>query len=364
VLIVAYSGRMLAQAARRDGFLPVVIDVCGDEDTYGYAQAVYRVKSLAKCHIMPVVKLILARYPVYAAVYGSGLELYLESLYALADSLILFGNKPSIGDMFGDKAQCFAELSALNIPFPKVSFGDVSPDTDWLFKPMRGHGGLGIVKADKRNMALQIEGYWQKYQTGNPHSVLFTANGAGFRIVGFNRQWAIKLDEQNEFIFSGVINNPDITEKHKKIVESWVAKLVIKYGLRGLNSLDFIQDEAECYFLEINTRPSASMQLYQADLFNQHVNACNGDLTGYRPIQDKIVAYQVIYAFEKLRVPDNLAWSDYAMDIPVPGTIINTGQPICSIIAHGKNHQTVLNQLERSQQAIMQQLNRFKSYGI
>lgn len=355
---------MLAQAARRDGFLPIVIDVCGDEDTYGYAQAVYRVKSLAKCHLIPAVELIMARYPVYAAAYGSGFERYPESLYALADSLVLLGNKPSINDKFGDKKQFFAELNTLDIPFPKVNFGDAVPDANWLFKPMRGHGGLGIVKAGKHNKALQIEGYWQQYQAGIPHSVLFIANGASYWIVGFNRQWALKLDDQNEFIFSGVINNTDITARQKKMVETWVAKLVIKYGLQGLNSLDFIQDETECYFLEVNTRPPASMQLYQADLFNQHVNACHGDLTGYLPVQDKIAAYQIIYAFEKLYIPDNFAWLEGAMDIPTAGSIINTGQPICSIIAHGKNQQTVLIQLERSEQAIMQQLNRFKSYGI
>lgn len=298
VLVVAYSGRMLAQAASQNGFLPIVIDVCSDEDTHGYSQAVYRVKSLATCYLIPAVKLVMTRYPVYAVVYGSGLERYPDSLYWLADSLVLLGNKPSVNDKVSHKKQCFAELNTLEIPFPAVSFGNDAPDANWLFKPMRGHGGLGIVKADKRNKVKQVAGYWQKYQAGVPHSVLFVANGASYRIVGFNQQWVIKLDDQNEFIFSGVINKTHISAQQKKMLETWVGKLVIKYALQGLNSLDFIQDKTECYFLEINTRPPASMQLYETEIFSQHVNACYGELTGYLPAKDKVAAYQIIYAPE------------------------------------------------------------------
>ncbi len=116
--------------------------------------------------------------------------------------------------------------------------------------------------------------YWQKFQAGTQHSVLFLADGQQVQVVGFNTQWSVSLSETQEFVFSGVINSTDLPDKHKAVITGWLKQMVPVFALRGLNSLDFIHADDCSYVLEINPRPSASMQLYEGDLLIRHIQAC------------------------------------------------------------------------------------------
>ena len=60
------------------------------------------------------------------------------------------------------------------------------------------------------------------------------------------------------------------------MITGWLKQLVPVFALKGLNSLDFIHADDCSYVLEINPRPSASMQLYDEDLLNRHIQACEG----------------------------------------------------------------------------------------
>ncbi len=355
---------MLAQAARIAGYQPLVVDVCGDLDTCRYAKDNLRALSLDEDHLIPAIRNFIERYPVSCVVYGSGFEHHPNSLKAIANILPVLGNGVDVSQMFKNRYIFFAKLKALEIVFPNVAFCPPMRDADWLFKPILSHGGMGITRFNDAHQAADRAGYWQVYQKGMPHSVLFVANGSQYQIIGFNRQWMIALDSQNEFIFSGVINTTDLTTQQKQSIARWVGKLVVEFSLKGLNSLDFIQDGENSYFLEINSRPPASMQLYDADLFKRHLLACAGELTCLQEVEPDITAYQIVYATETIAIPPNFNWPEGVMDLPVSGSLINTGQPICSIIAHGKAQLAVLEQIQQIQKATMQQLNRFKSYGI
>ena len=96
------------------------------------------------------------------------------------------------------------------------------------------------------------------------------------------RNGLISLSETQEFIFSGIINSCDLLSEQKERITDWLKKLVPVFALKGLNSLDFIQAGDKSLVLEINPRPSASMQLYDADLFNRHIKASQGELIDYR----------------------------------------------------------------------------------
>jgi len=128
--------------------------------------------------------------------------------------------------------------------------------------------------------------------------------------------------------------------------------------------LDFIHADGFNYVLEINPRPPASMQLYDADLLCRHIQACNGKLTPNLPIQTRISAYQVIYAEHDLNIPKQFCWPEGVVDIPKAGALIRKGQPICSIIAHEKNPQLVFEQLAIRQQQLIENLTGIKPHGI
>ena len=359
ILIVARSARMPAQAARAAGLKPLLIDLYADLDTQGYAQDFKQLPSLAAEHLMPAVDYFIERYAVTALIYGSGFESYPESLRYLAGRLRVLGNTPDTFIRLHDKPAFFAGLDQLNIPYPAVCFQPPDDEGHWLVKPMQAQGGVGI-KRYHPNDGAEPAVYWQQYQPGAQHSVLFLADGQQAQVIGFNTQWTIDLGADRKFLFSGIINHCDLPAAQQQRVIGWLKKLVPLFSLKGLNSLDFIQSGDKVFALEINPRPSASMQLYDAELLMRHIKASMGELTDY-PDSYGYTGYQIVYAEQDIIIPDGFAWPDGCMDLPGDGVMCRKGQPICSIIAHQKRAPSVMDAL------LTQQLNllkRFPPHGI
>jgi methenyltetrahydromethanopterin cyclohydrolase len=359
LLIVASSGRMLAQAAKNAGLKPLVIDLFAYLDTQCHAEAFKRIPSLAEKHLAPALDYFFERYPVAHTVYGSGFEYYPESLCYLGSRLLVLGNSPDTFVKLHNKPVFFSSLDKLNIPYPEVCFDAPDSLDHWLVKPTQGQGGLGIKRYHPEDFARSAV-YWQKYQAGTQHSVLFLADGHNVQVIGFNTQWVVPLSENQEFVFSGMINSCALLNGQQELITVWLKRLVPVFALKGLNSLDFIQADDKSLVLEINPRPSASMQLYDADLLSRHIKACLGELADYCS-HDGYKGYQIIYAERDVIIPMAFEWPDGCMDLPENGSLCLAGQPICSIIAHHKQAQSVMNDL------LIKQLNLIKGlypYGI
>jgi len=354
ILIVASSGRMLAQAAKKAGLKPLVIDLFADLDTQCYAEAFKKLPSLAEKHLTPAVDYFIEYYAVAHVIYGSGFEYYPESLRYLGRRLLVLGNQPDTFVKLHDKPVFFSTLDKLNIPYPEVCFYAPDCADNWLVKPMQGQGGVGIKRYHPKDSA-ESEVYWQKYQAGIQHSVLFLADGQELQVIGFNTQWTALLSENREFIFSGIIKSCDLLNEQKELITDWLEKIVPVFALKGLNSLDFIQAGDESFILEINPRPSASMQLYDADLLKRHIKASQGELTDH-PFHAGYTGYQIVYAEQDVLIPEAFAWPEGCMDLPESGVMCRAGQPICSIIAHQNGAQSVMNEL------LIKQLNLNKRF--
>jgi len=363
---------MLAQAAKTAGLKPLLIDLFADLDTQGYVEDFRQVASLAEQDLAPAVDYFIERYGVTRVVYGSGFEHHPESLYYLNSRLLILGNHPDVFARQLDKPAFFSVLDELNIPYPEVAFNAPEYVGDWLVKPMQGQGGTGIKHyhaGDETKGAV----YWQRFQPGASCSVLFLADGQQVQVVGFNSQWLIRLSEAQEFVFSGVANNADLPDQRKAQVAGWLKQMVPVFGLKGLNSLDFIVTDVDCYVLEINPRPSASMQLYDEDLLVRHIQACEGTLgatsAALKPETERLKlpplsGYQIVYAEQDTTIPSQFEWPPWCMDVPKAGDRCRAGQPICSIIAHQNNSQSVAEQLRAKQQLIISKLKGFDRHGI
>ena len=360
ILIIANSGRMLAQAAFHANFKPLVIDLFADLDTQEYAEDFIKVPNLSVGDIALATELFATKYAVKQVIYGSGFEKYPESLAYVAEHLTVLGNSVDSFVASQDKQRFFAILKQLDIPYPAVCFTK-PPLTKqgWLIKPLHGQGGVGIKHYSNTEVDEPV--YWQKLITGTSHSVLFLANGVNAQIVGFNTQWVDETNNTECFIFSGVINQADLLVAHQELIAQWLQKLVPIFTLKGLNSLDFIQtQDQQLFVLEINPRPSASMQLYSADLLQQHINSCHGELDLITP-QVHYTAYQIVYAPDDMTIPEHFNWPEACMDLPNYGVTCRKGQPICSIIAHHEQAQLLKAALMIKQHNLLKGLN---SYGI
>ncbi|MDO8846318.1 ATP-grasp domain-containing protein [Methylicorpusculum sp.] len=357
VLIVANSGRMLAQAARDAGFIPLVIDLYADEDTRALSARVFKVPGFSQLYLLPVLNLIKQEYAVDHACFGSGLEAYPESLSALSNAFNLNGNAPSVVQKVQDKAVFFSLLKRLEIAFPETVFSAPDDDEDWLVKPMQGHGGLGIKHYIKQD-GLDDNVYWQRYQEGVPGSVLFLTNGSQSHIIGFNTQWCRRADDRQVFLFSGVINHSPLTEFQQQTVAEWLGLLVSELGLTGLNSLDFIVQGDSVLVVEINPRPSASMQLYDmGGLMAAHMDSLAGLIHRRSYRLDGFCAYLVVFAGRDLVIPDAICWPDQAVDLPGPGLHIKQGLPLCSLIVRNSTIEGLLQTLNATRKKIFQIFN-------
>ena len=350
IVIIANSGRMIAQMAKKAGYNVIVIDCFSDADTQALTVECIKVDSLALEHIKPAVSILQSRFELLFAIIGSGFECYLPSLNYLHQKLKVLGNKPSVFSSVQNKRHFFSTLEQLKISFPETSFQRPELKDGWLVKPMEGEGGKGVKKFT--GLMKKNEGYyWQRFINGVPLSVLFIANSTNFKVCGFHKQQVISINN-SEFIFSEVISYPDISDEIKRQLNSWIFSLVKAFGLVGLNSVDFMLENNQCYVLEVNPRASASMQLYGSELIDGHINSCLDKLLDIKINLEEFSAYQIIFAETNLIITKNIQWPKWIADIPQEGLLINTGMPICSIIARGKSEQQVLDKLLLRQQLV------------
>lgn len=347
LLVIAKSARMLVQMCVDSGYDVVAIDCFADSDTRQMAKKTYQVASLAWNDVSAAVAAVREMYGLTEVIYGSGLETYPETLSCLEKDWRIIGNSAATFQRVQDKRDFFAKLDALSIPHPPVAFTKPDDSFDWLLKPWRGEGGLGIGRDNGGDFA---EGYyWQRYIEGRSMSVLFAASRDGVELIGFNEQWTVESTSGQSFLFAGIASHAKLTLSIQAEIADYVAKLADAYPLRGLNCVDFILQGSAIYILEVNARISASAQLYGKSLLLKHLQACQNRLDDSVELSTVPSAYQIVYADKKVMIPARLEWPAWAVDRPNPGAIVATGEPICSIIASGKNSGQVLDNLHRQQ---------------
>src|SRR4029453_13845859 len=152
VLIAAASGRALAASARRGGYVPLVADFFGDQDTVAMAYAHIRLpdglaRGMRRAGVFaPLERLATMREPA-GVVCGTGFEDRPEVLGAIARRWRLFGNTPEIVARTKDPFS-FAKLCPdCDIPHPDLSPARPADPTGWLVKRKGGAGGRHIRAA-------------------------------------------------------------------------------------------------------------------------------------------------------------------------------------------------------------------------
>ncbi len=342
VLIIASSGRMLAQAAKQAGYASLVIDLYADQDTEALAEKVCRVDDLSLARVRITVESLAKVYAIKCVVYGSGLEFSPETLSWLAVNLQLKGNESVVLQQFSNKEHFFRQLKVLQICYPEVCFSKPRESSGWLLKSMQSAGGVGVRRADSDAGANE---YYQRFCVGEVGSVLFCANGKQAQVIGFHRQWAAG---RHDFTFAGIMRAPILPKRKQQQVQEWLERLVAHYQLQGLGSLDFIWDGRQCYFLELNARPPASMSLYpELDLFTAHLT---GQVTILQP--DTLVrGLQIVFARKRCHIKQ-IQWPQWSYDRPKIQTEIMKGEPVCSIMAQGMTVQQLEESLLEKQQFI------------
>jgi predicted ATP-grasp superfamily ATP-dependent carboligase len=341
VLIVAASARALAASARRGGFVPMVADFFGDQDTIAAAAAHVRLcdgleRGMCLDNILPALESLAARQEPAGIVYGTGFEDRPELISSIRRRWKLLGNPPEVVARVKDPLGLSKLCCGNGIAHPDISLSPPSGPNNWLRKRKGGAGGQHIRAAVNDGDARDGTFYYQRRVDGTPTSALFLADENRALVLGFSAQWASPTPEQ-PFRYGGAVQPASLAHAAIEAMTETVQKLAAGLSLVGLNSADFLVDErGGIQFLEINPRPGATLDIFEPvddSLFAMHIAACGGILPAKAPCFERTRASAVVYAERDIAAFPTLDWPHWAADRPGIGSRIARGGPLCTVFA-------------------------------
>lgn len=364
--VAALSARMMAEAAARDGFDVLALDLFGDADTRRAALDWLPLGEPGGLRIHPgralaALQALAQRGDVIGWVPGSGFD-GLPALWAQGAALLpLLGTEAGAVRRLRDPRLFFAELDRAGIAHPEVRFDTPPTLAGWLLKDPHACGGWHIRRATARRAAAQGQRYFQRQVAGTPMSATFIANGRDARVLGFNRLIVFRRGIR-PFGFCGAIGPVPLPAVLTDTIAGIVRQLSATFTLKGLCSLDFIDDANHASVLEVNPRPPASIGLYAGQpLMRAHANAClHGTLPQRPDTASDVRGLQIVFAPRAVELTEADArriaqWPD-AHDLPRAGTRIAAHDPLCSVSAHGSSAAQVAAGLAASCQSLISTL--------
>jgi predicted ATP-grasp superfamily ATP-dependent carboligase len=353
------TGRALAASAARAGLRVVVLDLFDDRDTRAAATHCRSVRAPRRLRFDGRVLLGAARALAPAGrcaglVYGAGFEGRGELLGQLAAGRRLYGNDPSVLAAVRDPVRFFPLLDRLSIRHPPVRHDPPRNPSGWLVKHAGGAGGAQVRFAAGGRPGTGT--YFQRLEPGRTLSALFLADGRGARIIGVNEQWTAPARAGRPFLYGGAVGGITLPARTATRLRASLDALVAATGLVGLNGLDFLLQGEECLVLEVNPRPTATLDLYDEDyprgLFEWHLRACAGELPRRAARADAARAHAVVYASGCRRIGAGVVFPSWCRDIPHPGSRFMAGDPICTVHAAGSDASAAVARLRRRQALI------------
>lgn len=365
-LVIAISGRAIAQGLKANNLEAVVVDGFNDLDTCSavvHSKKVERLTfGLNPSQVKQAVSQMQEQFTFDGVLYDAAIEVNPNLLDDLAINPIIGNNTQTlrtckVPDTF------FSILDDSKIPYPDISLhGNFTDNDEWLVKNAYGTGGIGVQNYDGI-LSLQENIYYQKKLYGISFSLLFLANGKDIKPLGFNEIWSERLSDTLPYVYSGAINTLNITQDQQDKVKNYAKLLAQKLKLVGLNSLDCILFEDIIYVLEINARIPATYELYETkngELLKEHMHACiNKQLTNTK-LDVHLRAHMIVYAPHELQIPGELSWPLWTADRPHVGETILQHEPICNVFAGGKNSAQVRKILETRKITIINKITQLK----
>ncbi len=341
VLIAAFSGRALAQSARRAGYRPIVVDAFGDQDTCT-AAAVSSVVSdaiqsgfKARALIDAIDRALEhALSPPVGVVFGSGFEDKPRLIEAVARRFTLLGSSADTVRRSKDPAAFFSLLDELLIAHPETR---IDPPTDvagWLSKRAGGSGGRHI-RAAKPTPQSSHRRYFQRYMAGQRVSVSALVGPENIT-MGLTRQWS-QPTPALPFRYGGAVRLAAEDLPQADEITSQVERLARTLDIRGLASFDFIIADGRPFLLEVNARPGATHDIFDCaagSLFYGHVNCARGG-GAVHPLgtTSDIRAAAILHADRAPITLGKIDWPDWAADRGQPGSHIPLGTPLATVFA-------------------------------
>ena len=345
VICAGASARSLAFSCLRAGLRPVTCDLFLDTDLAERCPGIRIADGSWPAGLLDGVE----QLPPLPLIYSGGLENHPELISRMEARHEILGNGAAILEKTLDPftlSDCLAR-TGLRVPEIRSAGEDTPMESDWLSKPIRSGGGLGIESAAK---AETSEGrYLQRFVDGVPASALFVACendpgqhtlllGATEQLIG--ESWL----GAGDFTYCGNLGPLELEEETLRQAILAGETVAREFSLRGLFGLDFILTTDGPVFIELNPRYTGSVEVIEATCgfktIQHHLRACrDGELPSLAPPATRACAKAILFAETSvaLTAPPPPAEEDTATfaDIPSIGETIEAGSPLLTILTRG-----------------------------
>ena len=356
LIIIGASARAAAFSAHRAGYTPYWLDRFGDEDLR------QRFPGRMISGYPKQAPELIDRAPDAPFIYTGALENHPGVLEELCRRRTLLGNPVPVCSGVRDPSGLYEAFRRNRVACPEIrmSGSDAEHRRDWLVKPLRSAGGIGI---EHYNGQLVDERYYlQQYLAGESCSAVF-AGGRGYcRLLGVTRQ-LVGLPEfhAGEFSYCGSIGPLELNESDSVQWRRIGEIIAGEFNLTGLFGVDAIKRQDGIYPVEVNPRYTASVEALERVLDLQavklHCHACEG-----RPIEMESRAPRRFIGKAILFAPEDLVFREFAQegfsiaDVPARGGEIKQGHPVLTVMVTGTDVDSISGELKKAAQRVFKNL--------
>lgn len=364
VTVAGATARAAAHSLARAGYAACAADLFADRDLAAVAPTA-RCPFDAYPHALPD---LVEHLPPGPVVYTGGLENHPAVVAALAARRGLWGNPPAVLNLvrqptFPARAWPYDDEA---VRCPAVRPGEDPPRSGaWLVKPRRGAGGDGIrpfrPAAPPPAPALV---YYQEFVPGAAMSAVFVGGGGEARLLGVTEQLVGEpCLHAGRFRYAGNVGPVELPEATAGALGAFGRALARRGGLVGLFGVDFQYAAGVAYPVEVNPRYPASAEVIEHAtghaVMRDHAAGCTapGGVRAIRPPgPHRVVGKAVYYAPHRITFPAAGPWDGGGpfdpwrlpafADIPAPGSTIEPGWPVLTLLEAGSTPAAVRARLQ------------------
>ncbi len=380
VLVVGIDTVALVTSAKKAGYNVFAADYFGDQDLKKTCieslsittQMVGKSCGFLKTNFSPhtfldLTKKLLAKHEIDAALLASGLEETPLILRKLKKLIPIIGNQPKTIEKVRNKPNFFQELKRIGINHPKTVLAenleeakravkDIGYPT--IAKPATTLGGIGIRKirngSELSKIFPQIASanhgvLIQEFIPGIHSSVSFLASKEDAKILTLNEQLlgTKEVGQREPFGYCGNIVPASNYSAFMDVCREIVRKIASHFKLMGSNGIDLvISKDGVPYVVEVNPRFQGTLECVERvlgiNLVYSHMKACiEGQLSLIKRDIQTFCIRLIMYAHQQSVAPKLDDFRE-VRDIPLVGTIIEEGEPLCSVVIEGRTRSATL----------------------
>jgi predicted ATP-grasp superfamily ATP-dependent carboligase len=332
---------MLADLAMRDGQRVVAFDLFGDLDLRA-------ARSVKRDSLTALVDAAVEEAPG-DVIYGASFENHPRLVERLAERHTLRGNPAATLRAVRDPVRLGAALGEL--AYPRTTFMPPSSGR-WLRKPLRGGGGTRVRAW--HGGPVRAGTFLQERIDGVPCSAAAVGDGRDAVVLGLSEQ----LVGERAFgvrghRWCGNLVPPRVPVPRDQ-AQAICSRVAAAFGLRGLFGVDFVWDGERAWTVEVNPRPTASLEAIEAAYGVRVFD--DAPAVVYEPV--RAAGKAVLFATEDVVVGDSERWLERGVrDVPHPGERIAAGRPICTVVTTATSPQAALVTLEEEAGRLRAELN-------